>query len=248
MKSWLLMAMLVLPALSAQALPVSETVVYAVDGKVYEGGWYQVKLGAPTVLLAHDWDGLTGYEVQRALMLNKLGYNVFALDLFGRGIRPEKIEDRRQHTGELYKDRAKLRRLMAAGQEQAIKQGADAANIVVMGYCFGGAAVLEAARAGMNARGFVTFHGGLQTPEGQNYAAVSAPLLILHGSADQAITLQDFANLADELEQAGVAHEMITYGGAQHAFTVFGGERYQKEADLKSWRRFTGFLQEITAL
>ena len=29
----------------------------------------------------------------------------------------------------------------------------------------------------------------------------------------------------------GFAHEMITYGGAQHAFTVFGGSRYQETAD-----------------
>jgi dienelactone hydrolase len=37
---------------------------------------------------------------------------------------------------------------------------------------------------------------------------------------------------------------MITYGGAQHAFTVFGGSRYQAAADLKSWNRFTGFLSD----
>jgi dienelactone hydrolase len=37
---------------------------------------------------------------------------------------------------------------------------------------------------------------------------------------------------------------MITYGGAQHAFTVLGGKRYQKTADKKSWERFTGFLAD----
>ena len=35
------------------------------------------------VLLIHDWDGLTDYEVIRANMLADLGYAVFALDLFG---------------------------------------------------------------------------------------------------------------------------------------------------------------------
>ena len=57
----------------------------------------------------------------------------------------------------------------------------------------------------------------------------------MHGSADKAITMDQFAGLAQELETAGVAHEMITYGGAQHAFTVFGGSRYQETADKKSW-------------
>jgi dienelactone hydrolase len=66
----------------------------------------------------------------------------------------------------------------------------------------------------------------------------------MHGSADKAITMDQFADLAKELESAGVAHEMITYGGAQHAFTVFGGKRYQEAADKKSWKRFTEFLAD----
>ncbi|MAD43841.1 MAG: dienelactone hydrolase [Oceanospirillaceae bacterium] len=247
MKSLLAAALMVF-TLAASALPTQESVVYTVNGETYEGAWYQVAPGRPTVLLAHDWDGLTDYEIQRALMLNKLGYNVFAVDLFGQGIRPEKVEDKRQHTGALYKDREKLRALMQGGLEQAIANGADPASVVVMGYCFGGAAVLEAARAGMPAQGFVTFHGGLQTPAGQDYSQVSAPLLIMHGTADTAITMADFADLASRLEKAGVAHEMITYGGAQHAFTVFGGGRYHKEADLKSWARFQQFLQAVTVL
>jgi len=66
----------------------------------------------------------------------------------------------------------------------------------------------------------------------------------MHGSADTAITLEQFADLAKELESAGVSHEMITYGGSQHAFTVFGGKRYQETADRKSWKRFTEFLAD----
>ena len=46
------------------------------------------------------------------------------------------------------------------------------------------------------------------------------------------------------LEAAGVAHEMITYGGVQHAFTVFNGNRYQENADKKSWLRFIKFLED----
>jgi dienelactone hydrolase len=46
------------------------------------------------------------------------------------------------------------------------------------------------------------------------------------------------------LEKAGVAHEMVTYSGAPHAFTVLGSERYHEEADKQSWRRFLTFLDE----
>ncbi len=104
--------------------------------------------------------------------------------------------------------------------------------------------MLELARSGEDLKGFVTFHGGLKTPGGQNYAKTRGEILIMHGSADSNITMDQFADLAKELESAGIAHEMITYGGAKHAFTVFGGNRYQKDADKKSWKRFQEFLSD----
>ena len=53
-----------------------------------------------------------------------------------------------------------------------------------------------------------------------------------------------FVELTKKLESAGVAHEMITYSGAPHAFTVFGSKRYQEAADKESWKRFTEFLAD----
>ncbi|MDH3329146.1 MAG: dienelactone hydrolase family protein, partial [Desulfobulbaceae bacterium] len=122
--------------------------------------------------------------------------------------------------------------------------GADIQNTVAMGYCFGGAAVLEFARSGADMKGFVTFHGGLGTPDGQDYSKTKGKLLILHGTADTNITMDDFAELARELEAKGIPHEMITYSGALHGFTVFDSDRYREDADKKSWKRFTEFLAD----
>ena len=220
------------------------SVTYQVNGQSYEGYYISPSDQAPFLLLIHDWDGLTDYEVKRANMLADLGYAVFALDLFGAGVRPTEVKDKRQHTGELYKDREKMRALMNGALDTAKKKGANIDNAVAFGYCFGGAAVLELARSGADLKGFATFHGGLKTPQGQNYSKTRGEILIMHGSADTAITMDQFADLAKELESAGVAHEMITYGKAQHAFTVFGGNRYQETADKKSWIRFKEFLAE----
>jgi dienelactone hydrolase len=220
------------------------TVTYQVNGQSYEGYYISPSDPAPFVLLIHDWDGLTDYEVKRANMLADLGYAVFALDLFGAGVRPTEMKDKRQHTGELYKNREKMRALMKGAMDTAKNRGANIGNAVVVGYCFGGAAVLELARSGTDLKGFATFHGGLKTPQGQNYTNTRGKILIMHGSADTAITMDQFADLAKELEAVGVSHEMITYGGAQHAFTVFGGKRYQETADKKSWKRFTEFLAD----
>jgi dienelactone hydrolase len=219
-------------------------VMYQVNGQSYEGYYISPSDKAPLVVLIHDWDGLTDYEVKRAHMLAASGYAVFAADLFGAGVRPTEVVDKRQHTGELYKDRKKMRALMNGALETARQKGARIENAVAAGYCFGGAAVLEWARSGARLKGFATFHGGLKTPEGQDYSKTEGSLLIMHGSADSAISLDQFAALATELESAGVPHEMVTYGGAQHAFTVFGGSRYQEAADKKSWKLFHEYLAD----
>jgi dienelactone hydrolase len=94
----------------------------------------------------------------------------------------------------------------------------------------------------VNLKGFATFHGGLTTPEGQDYSRARGKILVMHGTADSAIPMDPFAGLADELEVVDIDHEMIAYGGAKHAFTAIGGSRYQEDADIKSWKRFTEFL------
>ena len=239
-----ILTLLFLFVFACSAYATGAVVDYQVNGEPYEGYYISPAPGASLVLLIHDWDGLTDYEVKRAGMLAELGYAVFAADLFGKGVRPTEVEDKRQHTGELYKDRAKMRALIQGALDTAKVQGGNVDKAVVMGYCFGGAAVLEYARSGAYMNGFVTFHGGLSTPEGQNYSTAKGKFLVLHGTADSSITMADFAGLANELEQHGVAHEMITYGGAPHAFTVFGQDSYREDADRKSWQRFVEYLAD----
>ena len=234
---------ILLISISCSAFAAGQSVLYQFNNQNYEGYYNSPTPSSGLVLLIHDWDGLTDYEIKRADMLADTGYTVFAADLFGAGIRPTKVQDKRQHTGELYKDREKMRNLLQAALKTAKAKGADLQNAVAMGYCFGGAAVLELARSSADLKGYVTFHGGLSTPEGQSYSRTKGKLLILHGSADRHITLDDFANLAKELEENKVPHEMITYGGAPHAFTVFGTDSYKENVDRKSWRRFQQFLK-----
>src|SRR3546814_12097168 len=69
-----------------------ESVTYTVDGADYEGYSAPAEGSAKgLVLIIHDWDGLTGYEEKRAEMLAELGYDAFAIDLFGKGNRPAEV-------------------------------------------------------------------------------------------------------------------------------------------------------------
>lgn len=234
-------------ALVLASLPLAagagETVSYSIDGEAFEG--YRAEAPGTSkglVLVIHDWDGLTDYEVRRVNMLADMGYDAFAVDLYGKGNRPVETGAKKAETGKLYKNRERMRRLILGGLAEARKSSPGRA--VVMGYCFGGAASLELARSGkaMDIVGYASFHGGLTTPEGQSYAADTPPLLIAHGGADAAIPMDHVAALSKELESAGVTYEIQVYSGAPHAFTVFGSERYRKVADEQSWDAFSDFL------
>lgn len=218
-------------------------VTYQVAGKDYEGYYRKVENSEQTLLVLHDWNGLNEYEKIRVEMLANEGFSVFAADLFGKGVRPTKDEDKRQHTGELYQDRKKLRSLMEGALAEAKKLGLPVKTASVLGYCFGGAAALDLVRSGRELKFAFSFHGGLATPEGQDYSKAQARVVVFHGTADTAITMGDFSGLAEELEKAKVAHEMITYGAAPHSFTHFGSDRYQEFADKSSWRRTLEILK-----
>jgi dienelactone hydrolase len=234
----------------AHADIVQKPIVYTIDEQPYEG-YYAINeaLGTdqPVVLLIHDWDGIDEYEKRRVQMLAEQGYAAFAIDLYGQGIRPETTEESRAESSKLYSDRETMRQRLFAGLQEAQNlPGIDGSRGVAIGYCFGGASVLEFARAGADLDGFVSFHGGLETPENQNYQQVQAPILILHGSADPVAPMEQVAMLAQAMNDADVDYQMELYGGVRHSFTVWGasGEssQYDPTADLASWDSLLKFL------
>jgi len=227
--------------------PAGEEITYQVDGEAFEGYLSRAEgESRGSVLIIHDWDGLDDYERRRADMLADLGYDAFAADLYGQGNRPAETEAKKAETARLYEDRERMRALTLAGLAEARAQGA-ASNAVIMGYCFGGAVVLEMARSGAadDVHGFASFHGGLATPEGQSWSEDAGPLLIAHGGADASISLDDVATLGKELESAGTTYQIEVYSGAPHAFTVFGSDAYQQRADEHSWSAFLDLLDEV---
>jgi dienelactone hydrolase len=71
---------------------------------------------------------------------------------------------------------------------------ADTANIAAIGYCFGGAVVLNTARLGDQLKGVVSFHGGLLgTPARKDL--LKAKILVCHGDADSFVPPAEVANL-----------------------------------------------------
>lgn len=206
----------------------------------------------PGVLIVHDWDGLGEYEKRRARELANLGYVAFALDVYGEGVRPETTAKSREQSGKYYGDRELYRERVKAGYEQLASHARTGDQIAVIGYCFGGAGVLELARSDVPLSGAVTFHGTLSIPGEPGPGNIQAPVLILHGGADPHVTMEDVTELRKQFERANLDYQINIYGGAYHAFTVpgagddpSGGVAYDKQADRRSWRDMKQFFEEI---
>ena len=123
-----------------------ETVNYTVNSEAFED--YKAKAAGQSkglVLVIHDWDGLTEYEHKRADMLASMGYDAFAVDLYGKGNRSVKTGAKKAETGKLYRNRDRMHSLILGDLSETRKSSPGKA--VVMGYCFGGGAALELARS-----------------------------------------------------------------------------------------------------
>lgn len=234
----------------------TSTVVYQQDGKDFEGYVaYPKKTDKklPAVLVIHDWDGLDDYEKMRANMLAENGYFAFAMDMYGKGVRAKDHKEAAELSGAYGKDRKLLRsRLETALNVLKQRPEIDPAKIVVMGYCFGGMAAIEAALMGADIKGVVTFHAALMFPTlAQDAKNVKAPILIHHGGADSFIKPEHIKTLKAEFDKVKVKYEFVVHDGATHGFTLkinnghadHMGMKYDAKADLASWASLLSFLR-----
>ncbi|WP_150306594.1 dienelactone hydrolase family protein [Planctomonas psychrotolerans] len=237
--------------LRAGASISTDRVIYAHDGVSLDGYLAldeSIDGPRPGILVLHDWTGEGDYTQVRAQMLARLGYVALVADLYGAGVRPTG-DGAAAEAGKYYGDLPLLRARVQAGFDQlAAHPAVDAANIVVIGYCFGGSAALEFARTGADVRGVVSFHGGLIAHNPADVDAIRASLLILTGGNDPVVPDSDVQAFQDELRTVpDLDWEVVTYSGAPHAFTLPETDMYRPVADARSWQRFLAFLDEVLA-
>jgi dienelactone hydrolase len=245
----------VMSGFSAQGAVVEKAVEYEVGGVVCEGFHAYddaVEGKRPAVLIVHQWTGLTDYEKMRARMLVGLGYNVFALDVYGKGVRPQPPASA-QESGKYKSDRALYRERLKAGLAVLTQDvRTDANNVGVIGYCFGGMGALELARSGAKVAGAVSFHGGLESPTPADAKNIQGEVLVLHGDIDPFVPDAEVAGFEKEMQAAEVSYHLVRYPGAVHAFTqkMAGndpskGAAYDEKADLASWEEMRKFFNRV---
>ncbi|MBI1752992.1 MAG: dienelactone hydrolase family protein [Acidobacteria bacterium] len=250
MRSLALVLSLGIPALAGQPLSYTEGATRLVG---YVARPAALKGKAPGVVVIHQWMGLTDHERRVSDDLAKLGYVALAADIYGEGVRPANTGEAGKLAGSFKGDRALYRRRIAAALEALKAQkGVDGGRIAVIGFCFGGTGALEAARAGLPVKGVVSFHGGLDVPEGDAPAPIAAKVLVCHGADDPFVPAKDVAAFQEEMRRSKADYVFVAYAGAVHAFTQkeagndnSKGAAYNEAAHRRSWQHMRDFLKEV---
>lgn len=256
MRYLLTLLMTLLWAVNAQGELRTKVVEYVHGDTILEGYLAYddaVEGKRPGVLVAHAWKGLGPFEKGRAEKLAHLGYVAFALDTYGKGVR---AKDRKEAAAlaSIYRGDRGLMRARAESGLEALRRHelTDSRRMAAIGYCFGGTTVLELARSGADIAGVVSFHGGLNTPDPADARNIKGKVLALHGADDPHVPAHEVAAFQEEMRAVGVDWQMVSYGGAVHAFTdpAAGsdnskGAAYNERADRRSWEAMKQFLAEI---
>ena len=174
----------------------------------------------PGVLLAHYRGGLQGETLEDAQMIARMGYVVFAEDIFGRDIVPKTVPEMTALTTIYNNDRALMRTRARSGFDVLAKHAmVDATKIAVVGYCFGGTVAVELAETGVPALGTIAVHGSFRNFTPADAKNIKGKVLILHGAEDEVAPLDEVNKLVADLRGAKVNWELQIYSGSSHGFT-----------------------------
>jgi dienelactone hydrolase len=245
-------------AAAPQPAVKEETVSYTGDGVTMKGFVAYDSAGMakrPAVLIIHEWWGLNDYPKMRARELAKLGYVAFAMDMFGDGKTVDNPDAAGKMATPFYKNpqKAKARIDAALATLKGMSQ-ADTSKIAVIGYCFGGGMVLNAARLGENVNGVVSFHGSLiGVPAKKDL--LKAKILVCHGAADQFVKQPEADQFKKQMDSIGADYTFKAYPDAGHAFTNPNATNvgkqfnipiaYNAAADTASWNDMKSFFDRI---
>ena len=212
----------------------------------------------PGVLLIHEWWGLNDYMRRRAHMLAELGYTALAVDMYGGGEVASNPDDAGRLMNGVLGDMGQAESRMGVALRYLQSHGCvDSERTAAIGYCFGGAMVLHAARTGMPLAAVVSFHGALASSHTPAPGSVRAKVLVCHGAEDVLVPDDDAEALKDEMQAAGADLRFISYPGALHGFTNpeadANGKKYglplaySEDTDQRSWSEMQAFFKEVFA-
>ena len=208
----------------------------------------------PCVLVVHEWWGCNDYVHTRADMLAAEGFAALAIDLYGDGKTATDGDEAAKLMNTLLgTPNAVLNRFIAALNLVKSRSDVDTSKISAIGYCLGGAVVLNMARASLDLNLVASFHGNLATDHPASEGQIKARVAVFHGNDDVMIPSEQVSAFKAEMDAAKADYLFVGYDGAMHGFTnPLATERGQKNnlplaynevADGDSWVRTLDLLR-----
>lgn len=209
------------------------------------------------VLVCHQGNGLSDHSRERARMIADQGHIAFALDMYGETAtsRERAMALLQSLTGNPDELRGRALAGLAVLKEQT---NVDASRLAAIGYCFGGAVVLELARSAPELKCVVAFHPGMAgpvaLPEKDGRKIADCKVMVCAGADDPLIPNSAQVQFAKLMNEAGADWQFLSYGGAVHSFTDpsvdalnMPGFKYDARTDRRSWAAMKGLFAETLA-
>lgn len=224
------------------------------DGETSLNGWLALPDTSPraAVLVFPTIANLTPRVAEKSLMLARMGYVVFVADYYGRALADG--ADVQSLAASLREDNAIYRRRLGSALT-ALRELPQCAELprVAIGFCMGGQAALELARAGHDLAAVVSFHGLLETSApAQSGATIIPRILICHGDRDPMVPRAHVQAFMQEMDSVNAQWHLHIYSTALHGFTdpanddrPLAAVAYDASADRQSWAAMIGLFDEL---
>jgi dienelactone hydrolase len=187
---------------------------------------------------------------RRAAMLADAGFVALIADFYGKPV--ESFEASRPLAEKLRQNVENYRaRLLAAVEALRNHPAAAGLQLAAIGYCMGGQAALEVARAGADLALAASFHGLLETSEPADRPIVPR-ILVCQGDADPMVPRDHVRRFWEEMDAVGANWHFHSYSNVKHGFTDPGSDArgipaiaYNASADRQSWSALLALFDEV---
>lgn len=212
----------------------------------------QTKAPTPAVVIIHENRGLTDWVRGFADQVAEAGYVAVSPDFLSG------FSEKTPHTGAFENSDAAREAIYQLPAEQVIadlkgvhayaaKNPASNGEVVVAGFCWGGAKSFEFAAREKDLAAVLSFYGSpVSDPDALK--RIEAPIFGFYGEDDARINAQLPAAQA-AMKKLKKPYEVVIYDGAGHAFMRLGEEPGASEANKaareKAWERMKKILADL---
>lgn len=252
----LLILLATLASGAASAKMTAEPVAWTLNGTHFKGVLvYDDALPdrRPGLVMVPNWSGINDIAIAKAQRIAGRDYVILLADVYGEHVRPTDAAQAQAAVKPLYADRNLMRARIGKAFEQLKAQAAhapiDLSRLAAIGFCFGGAVVLDLARSGSDVKAVIAFHGDLSTDDPALAKNIKARVLAING-ADDTATMPGVPEFTREMRQDPADWQFVEIGHAVHCFTeteataTTGNCRYDAKAAARSYRMMRDWLAE----